>query len=390
MISTPRRLTLILALLMALATAAAGALSWAYAQTPGPDCRTFTETGKTVCGRFLAYWDAHGGLAQQGYPISGEFQERSEIDGKSYTVQYFERAVFELHPENATPYDVLLSLLGRMKLEEKYPQGAPDGGVGLVPGESLVFPETGKTVSGVFLRYWQENGGLAQQGYPISNAMYESDSKAAPPRIVQYFERAVFELHPENNDRFSVLLSRLGAERFEAKYPDGEPTAESGGGDVWATLRARPLNFNYIKANGPCPADTAKQVDPDFGLAIGPGPAYPVGFDTDGVYDYSSTIEEGGWYLLKVLWVVNPKAYTGPVLVRGHQLDGGSELRFGQGADPASELQLDPATALDGSSPWDWPNWPTYTRLQRPGCYAYQIDGTSFSNVITFRAVDGK
>ena len=39
-------------------------------------------------------------------------QEKSEIDGKTYTVQYFERAVFEYHPENSPPHDVLLSLLG--------------------------------------------------------------------------------------------------------------------------------------------------------------------------------------------------------------------------------------------------------------------------------------
>src|SRR5215216_5934207 len=77
------------------------------------DCRTFPETGKTVCGKFFAYWNTHGGLAQQGYPISGEFKEVSDVDGKTYTVQYFERAVFELHPENAPPYDVLLSLLGK-------------------------------------------------------------------------------------------------------------------------------------------------------------------------------------------------------------------------------------------------------------------------------------
>jgi hypothetical protein len=72
--------------------------------------RTFPETGKTVSGRFLEYWDTHGGLMQQGYPISDEMQEVSDTDGKTYTVQYFERAVFEKHPENAPPNDVLLSL----------------------------------------------------------------------------------------------------------------------------------------------------------------------------------------------------------------------------------------------------------------------------------------
>ena len=32
----------------------------------------------------------------------------------------------------------------------------------------ITFPETGKTLSGGFLAYWQQNGGLAQFGFPIS------------------------------------------------------------------------------------------------------------------------------------------------------------------------------------------------------------------------------
>src|SRR4051794_16407708 len=75
------------------------------------NCQTFPETGQTVCGKFLTYWQTHGGLAQQGYPISGEFQEKSDLNGQTYTVQYFERAVFEYHPEHkGTSYEVLLSL----------------------------------------------------------------------------------------------------------------------------------------------------------------------------------------------------------------------------------------------------------------------------------------
>ena len=69
--------------------------------------RLFPETGKTVKGRLLDYWNRNGGLAQQGYPISEEMQERSDTDGKTYTVQYFERAVFELHPENQAPHVAL-------------------------------------------------------------------------------------------------------------------------------------------------------------------------------------------------------------------------------------------------------------------------------------------
>jgi hypothetical protein len=91
-------------------------------------CRAFPETGKQVCGRFLDYWTRNGGLAQQGLPLSGEFTEVSELNGQPYTVQYFERAVFEMHPENQTPYDVLLSQLGTFRFKAKYPNGEPSGG----------------------------------------------------------------------------------------------------------------------------------------------------------------------------------------------------------------------------------------------------------------------
>src|SRR5437588_653824 len=121
----PIRITIRLFSLALLAGLVSG-LAPAYASSPGqaqPGCRTFPETNHTVCGRFLEYWTTHGGLAQQGYPLSDEFQEKSALDGKTYTVQYFERAVFELHPENLPPFDVLLSQLGKFQYMRKH--GAP-------------------------------------------------------------------------------------------------------------------------------------------------------------------------------------------------------------------------------------------------------------------------
>src|SRR5436309_3301760 len=80
----------------------------------------FPATGKELKGKFLEYWNSHGGLAQQGYPISDVFQEKSDLNSQTYTVQYFERAVFEYHPENKPPYDVLLSQLGTFQYKAKY------------------------------------------------------------------------------------------------------------------------------------------------------------------------------------------------------------------------------------------------------------------------------
>jgi polysaccharide biosynthesis protein PslG len=186
--------------------------------------QTFPETGKTVRGRFLAYWQSHGGLAQQGYPISEEMQEKSDTDGKVYTVQYFERAVFVLHPENAAPNDVLLSLLGTFLYKQKYPNGAA-GQQPNPPAGSVLFKETGHRVGGKFLDYWQSHGELAQQGYPISDEFTEESDLDGKTYRVQYFERAVFELHLENKPPYDVLLSQLGKFRYDKNVQVSPPGA---------------------------------------------------------------------------------------------------------------------------------------------------------------------
>ncbi len=51
-------------------------------------------------------------------------------------------------------------------------------------------------------------------------------------------------------------------------------------------------------------------------------------------------------------------------------------MRFGRGSVPATELLI-PAGTMER---------PSFTRLRANGWYAYQIDGTSFSRAIVFRA----
>src|SRR3954452_5797055 len=117
--SIPRRFLPLLALLAPLAVVLL--LARPTATFSQSDVRYFAETQHTVRGKFLEYWNSRGGLAQQGYPLTEEFQEQNKLDGKTYTVQYFERAVFELHPENQPPFDVLLSQLGTFELNNRYP-----------------------------------------------------------------------------------------------------------------------------------------------------------------------------------------------------------------------------------------------------------------------------
>lgn len=210
-----RLLTLLVAVPLSLGVLPSPSMS---AGSPSqPDSRTFPETGKTVGGRFLQYWNTHGALPQQGYPISNEMHEISDTDGKSYLVQYFERAVFEYHPENQPPYDVLLSLLGFFYYSQKYPEGAVSQVENTSVG-SKPFAETGHRVGGVFLSYWQNNGGLEQQGYPISGEFNEISALDGKSYKVQYFQRAVFEYHPENQPPYDVLLSQLGTFRYRQRY----------------------------------------------------------------------------------------------------------------------------------------------------------------------------
>jgi hypothetical protein len=66
-----------------------------------------------------------------------------------YTVQYFERAVFEYHPENQPPYDVLLSQLGTYQYKAKYGSGsgAPPTPPPSTPVEEPAYVELGDPVS---------------------------------------------------------------------------------------------------------------------------------------------------------------------------------------------------------------------------------------------------
>ncbi len=99
--------------------AAEAPFQW-LAATPAPDRTFFAESGHSLGGAFKFFWESRGGLPVFGYPISEEFAEVNPIDGVSYTVQYFERARFEYHPEKAgTPYDVQLGLLGRQLINER-------------------------------------------------------------------------------------------------------------------------------------------------------------------------------------------------------------------------------------------------------------------------------
>jgi WD40 repeat protein len=178
----------------------------------------FPATGFAAPTPFKEYWNRMGGLDSFGYPIGGVRLENG------YLVQYFERARFEYHPEGEnTPgyaslpkseqlkHIVLLGLLGREWLGQKgrnFPPAAP-----LASADQTYFSETAHNLGGRFKLYWQKHGGLARFGFPLSEEIEEVSATDGKRYLVQYFERARFEYHPEAaGTPYEVELGQLGRE----------------------------------------------------------------------------------------------------------------------------------------------------------------------------------
>jgi hypothetical protein len=163
--------------------------------------------------------------------------------------------------------------------------------------------------------------------------------------------------------------------------------------DVWKTLH-RPLHVPKLAAGARCPTST---VDARFnfrkygvGEGIGRGPAYPIlsGGVVTLVSGAGTVFAGSAWGGQKVLWFVSPR-YKGPVLIRGKRVDASGFVRFDRGKHPAAELRIPAGTSESGNpgvADRGQRYRPSYTRLRAPGCYAFQVDGTTFSRRIVFEA----
>ncbi len=177
----------------------------------GNGCQTFSQTGYTVCGKFLTYWNSHGGLAQQGYPISQEFTETSDLNGKPYTVQYFERAVFEAHPENAAPNDVLLSQLGTYLGKVDYTKG---------------FPTTNGQVP-----FYETRDGSATQ---VLKSLYNAVNRKEYERAYGYFQGAP-NPDPSTAPPYQQFVQGY-ADTASVSLAVGKETDDPGAGNIYASV----------------------------------------------------------------------------------------------------------------------------------------------------------
>ena len=120
---------------------------------------------------------------------------------------------------------------------------------------------------------------------------------------------------------------------------------------------------------------------------MGDGPVYvALGVEDTLYYAPAQNFGSQDWAGQKTIWAI-PPGYAGLVLVRGRQLDGPNELRFGIGNVPATELLFHAPGEAQPDPPNGWTYEVDTTRVRAPGCYAYQIDGETFSDIVIFRAV---
>jgi hypothetical protein len=152
---------------------------------------------------------------------------------------------------------------------------------------------------------------------------------------------------------------------------------------LWQALASQPLVVPPMSSDGSCPVSAIRPLGE--GHVLGPGPVSPVWGPV--MLHQPTANAEGGWYYLKTLWIAT-RDYEGPVLIRGAQLDGPNEIRFQRGPDPADSLQLPPgetwAWGPGYGSPDEVREFPSFTRVKGPGCYAWQVDGLGFNYHVVF------
>jgi hypothetical protein len=229
-----------------------------FPQGPIPDGDgRFFETGFLVWGRFLEFFDSHGGLPVLGYPRSRLYYD----DGLGLWVQYFDNVRLEWHPENEEPHWVQLGLLG-----EELDHADPPAPESVLPNSDAgrYFAETGHSVQYAFWRYFLAHGGLDVLGYPITEAKVEGEY------LVQYFQRMRLEWHPERPFEDWVVPGHLGVEYI---YVRGIP----------AGMQQREDPGDYIMT----PGDSVSGPD----LRVTPGVREPV-ISSDGYQTVSVRVDD--------------------------------------------------------------------------------------------------
>ncbi len=119
---------------------------------------------------------------------------------------------------------------------------------------------------------------------------------------------------------------------------------------------------------------------------FGAGPVY-IQLNTErglGVLDMRNSPIVHGLRGQKSPMLVSP-AYHGPILIRAWRLDGDGEARLSITNERAAELRIPDGKLRNRAVAGGWRGFPSALSVSDPGCYAWQIDGQTFSEVIVVR-----
>jgi LPXTG-site transpeptidase (sortase) family protein len=165
----------------------------------------FPETGHTLAYNFRQFYEALNGRLVFGSPLTEVFLE----DGRP--VQYFEQARLEWHADRD---EVRIGDLGRWAAVTHTAEPAFQPLSALSGDASQVM--AGHRLSGDFRRFFEHFGGRAIFGAQISEALQEARGPEGYHYMVQYFERARLELHPDLPWPYTVSPSQLGRQYLAA------------------------------------------------------------------------------------------------------------------------------------------------------------------------------
>jgi hypothetical protein len=182
------------------------------------------------------------------------------------------------------------------------------------------------------------------------------------------------------------------------------------------SLLARPLHLPALGPRGRCPVSSGYTVNNPYfgGTALGSGSVRVLIANAGSILrgrPELGTTEARGWYALQTLWFAMP-GYDGPFIVRGGRLGkrgpidvqpGGTGLIPGSGplvvpAGPTINTYYtnwrpghvrDPVTGrlVPTLRGYGYRTVPGSTWVTSPGCYAWQVDGRGFSEVIVIDAL---
>jgi hypothetical protein len=170
------------------------------------------------------------------------------------------------------------------------------------------------------------------------------------------------------------------------KHPERSCPAGKVPDSLW-----RPLAFPSVAAGTPCPVSRPHSVTHRIAPVLGSGPVYFAAGAYNAADRSTMLVNDGpgswaagtGWGVAKAP-IVKRKTFRQPLLLRGGRLDGTGELGFsGHGHRPFAALQLwsrvrdAPIGKFQSIGLAAW--------AVNSGCYALQIDGRTFSEVIVFR-----